>query len=173
MPRLLSLLVAILVSVLGARSAEPSSRWGKPVKGVRMALSYDVADGVLEITIENTNGTGLLLPLGQLGGQDPFVLVVTTAGSKGEAGIFVGDPGVAPGRSYPFVVPLLPGSRYVVRRPAYQYRIASANESLGKFAGRHLSLRVELVSNPDRLNINCFPSGNVWTGTLISNILPL
>lgn len=133
-----------------------------------MALSYISADGIVEITIENTTTKGLLLPLGQLGAQDPFSLILTWD-DKREFAIFTGGPSATPGRFYPFVVPLLPGSRYVVRRPSFQYRLASKNESLGKALLRHPALRVDLVTESAPRSIDCFPASSFWTGTLVSN----
>ena len=146
--------------------------WGKPVKGIRMALSYLPTEGVIEIGIENLTTQVLLLPLGYLGGEDRLKLIAAT-GQKTEIAIFTNASGVAPGRAYPFVVPLLPGSRYVVRRPTYQYWISSINESLGKFMLRHPSLHAELFADTAHLNLDCFSVRNIWTGTLISNSVQL
>jgi hypothetical protein len=128
---LLLLASAVLLPVHAADSAAPAP-WGKPVNGIRMALAYLPAEGLLEIAIENTTTRERLLPLGYLGGEERLKLIVGGTGGTREIAIFTGGSGPAPGRAYPFAVPLLPGSRYVVRHPTHQYWISSAKESLGK-----------------------------------------
>jgi hypothetical protein len=164
MVRICALMCAYLA--LPAIAAEPL-RWGAPVNGLRIALAYLPEDGIVEVTIENTGKRGFLLPLGSLGSE--YVRLIVSTPGRSEAAVFTGASGVVPGKSFRAVVPLEPGARYVVRRPSYDYRIASTNESLGQFMRRHPSLHAELANYTGQLNIECYPLSNIWTGALISN----
>lgn len=133
----------MLGSVLPGIAAEPAA-WGKPVNGVRMALSYLASGGIIEITFENTTAHELFLPLGYLGtGADALRLVVT-AGKNTEQVTFTGTSRLAlpPDQQFPMLVPLLP-------------------------------LRAELnpVPGPALPKLKCFPSRYIWTGSLISNVV--
>ena len=161
--------------MLGTVAAAEPTAWGKPVNGVRMALSYIASDGIIEITFENTTDRELFLPLGYLGtGADPLRLVAT-AGKNTEQVTFTGTSGLGlpPDQQYPMLVPLLPGSRYVVRRPTFRYYVSSARESLGKYMLRHPSLHAVLHPAPASPKLNCFPARYIWSGTLISNVLEI
>ena len=187
------LLAAFAVTLLPA--AEPA-QWGRAVNGVRMALSYSEADGMVEITFENTAERAWLLPLGYLGIDSGGLRLIVPAESGDEVAIFTGDAGVAPGSFYAYrdppkgtrrlpppppevtryavLVPLLPRSRYVIRRPTYSYRVFSAGESLGRYLLRHPQVRAEYTADvePAYRNARCFLTERVWTGKIVSNTLP-
>jgi hypothetical protein len=177
----LAFLLACAVPVLSAEPAE----WGKPVNELRMALALvDVGVGepqVVEVTIENVGDRTLVVQIGRFG--DTRRLALQAGSDAGDRWAGYAREGVGPSSPIPFLVPLLPGSRYQIRRPTGDYVITNPSVTLGKFLlgpGPHwlrADLRVggppnSLVPEQEQPPPKGYVDENLlWQGTLSSNIV--
>ena len=171
-------------------SAEPRE-WGPTVNGLRMALALvDVGPGepqVLEITIENAGGRTSVIQIGWFG-ETESRLTLHAGSSTGQVVVAYTREGLSKARC-PFIVPLLAGARYQVRRPTGDYMVPKLNVSLGKFlldpgpSWLRATLQVGETAEPlipmGRSGMpeapiqSCIDQRGVWQGTLASNTLRL
>ena len=187
--RLLGSVVAFLLAgAVPALSAEPAE-WGKPVNGLRMALALvDVGAGeprVVEVTIENVGDRTSVVQIGWM--SDTRGLTLQAGSDAGAAWVeyLRGGLGVGPSSPIPFLVPLLPGSRYQIRRQTGDYWMPTSSVSLGRFLlgpGSHWLLAgLRAGGKPDSLipglvmeqplPKGCVDENLLWQGTLSSNTL--
>jgi hypothetical protein len=186
---LIGVLAILLAGVAPALSAEPEE-WGKPVNGLRMAVALVNAGvgepQVVEITIENVGNRTLVVQIGRFGDTRRLALQAgSDAGAHWVGYVGFGEGISASPQQPPFLVPLLPGSRYQIRRPTGDYVMTKPPVTLGKFLlgpGPHwLRTDLRVGGKPDPLfpiPEEPLPKGYVdedrlWQGTLSSNVLRL
>ena len=170
-----------------ALSVEPAE-WGQRVNGLRMALALvDVGPKepqVVEITIENTGDQTTVVQIGWFGETKAGLTLQAGSDAGSEWVDFMGEGGVASSGRCPFLVPLLAGSRYQIRRSTGTYVMSKLHVSLGKFllgpGPRWLraNLRAGASSDPllptttqDPRRQGCVDERLMWRGTLSSNTL--
>jgi hypothetical protein len=154
------------------------------LSGLRMSATIarnDFGFNELEVTIENATSREILIVLGRL----PFrfadaihVLVKPPNGPEVAAFYLDSGDGVAPGRTFPMVIPLLPKSQYSVGTllAAWGYYGPSVRR-VENLIAQESSLRVEFRNSDDeRIKygigaVDCSGSRPFWNGMLSSNVL--
>lgn len=181
----LAFILACAVPVLSAEPAE----WGKPVNGLRMALALVNAGygapQVVEITIENIGDRTSVVQIGSMSDTRGLTLQAGSDAGAEWVDYTLGGQGVGLSSPIPFLVPLLPGSRYQIRRQTGDYWMPTSRVSLGRFLlgpGPHW-VRADLRAGgkPDSPfptpvvqpppPKGCVDEDKLWEGTLSSNTL--
>ena len=142
---------------------------------------------VVELTIENTGDRVSVIQIGWFG-ETESRLTLHAGSSAGQVLVTYTRDGFAKVRC-PFIVPLLAGARYQVRRPTGDYRVPKLNVSLGKFlldpGPRWLRAALQVGETaeplipmgrsgmPEAPIQNCIDQNRIWQGTLTSNTLRL
>lgn len=188
--RLLSgVLTFLLASAVPVLSAEPAE-WGKTLNGLRMGIALvNVGFGepqVVEITIENVGGQTPVVQIRECGDTQGRLTLQACSDAGAEwvtlrtSGCGIGSP------ASPLLVPLLPRSRYQIRRQTGDYGMTLSRVSLGKFLlgiGPHwLRADLRVGKRPDYspvpsvlagrpLPSGCIDEEMLWEGALNSNIL--
>jgi hypothetical protein len=166
---------ALLVTVLPAVAAD-AIQWGQPSNGLRMSVA--LANREVQVTLQNTGGRDLLIPLGMtVRKPHPTLLKVFVKTPDGAMPrvIYTGIGHVA-GYAEVMTIGLRASESYTVSTPVDLYHVLDGSEKLASFIRRRCQFWVELevtesqCPNPATLDslrrkLPC------WHGKAVSNVL--